>query len=54
MKKKGGQKIICVDFRDLNKACSKDEFSLSNVDYLVDVVVGYERFSFMDNYSGYN
>ena len=28
MKNKGGQTKICVDFRDLNKTCSKDEFPL--------------------------
>ena len=54
VKKKGGQKRICVDFRDLNKACPKDEFPLSNVDILVDVAIGHECFSFMDGYSGYN
>ena len=54
VKKKGRQIHICVDFRDLNRACPKDEFSLSNVDLLVDVAVGHERFSFMDGYNGYN
>ena len=43
-KKKGGQIRICVDFRDLNKACLKDEFPLSNVDILVDAVAGHEHF----------
>ncbi len=54
VKKKGGQIRICVDFRDLNKACPKDEFLLPNVNLLVDAAVGHERFSFMDGYSGYN
>ena len=54
MKKKDGQIRICVDFRDLNKACPKDEFPLPNVDILEDAVAGHERFSFMDGYSGYN
>ena len=44
VKKKGGQIRICVDFRDLNKTCPKDEFSLPNVDILVDAAAGYERF----------
>ena len=43
-----------MDFRDLNKAYPKDEFPLPNVDILVDVVAGNERFSFMDGYSRYN
>ncbi len=54
VKEKGRQIHICVDFRDLNRACPIDEFSLSNVDLLVGVVVGHERFSFMDGYNGYN
>ena len=28
VKKKDGHKRICVDFRDLNRACPKDEFPL--------------------------
>ena len=46
IKKKGGQIRICVDFRDLNKACLKDEFPLSNVNILVDAVAGHEHFFF--------
>ena len=45
---------VCIDFRDLNKACPKDEFSLPNVDILVDAAANHERFSFVDNYIGYN
>jgi len=54
VKKKNEHIRICVDFRDLNKACPKDEFPLPNVDILVDATAGHERFSFMDGYSGYN
>ena len=36
VKKKNGQIRCCVDFRNLNKACPKDEFSLPNIDLLVD------------------
>ena len=43
-----------MDFRDLNKACPKDEFLLPNVDILVDEAIGHELFSFMDGYYGYN
>ena len=43
-----------MDFRDLNKACPKNKFLLPNVDILVDVAARHERFSFMDDYSGYN
>lgn len=54
VKKKRGQIRICVDFRDLNRACLKDEFPLPNVDILVDAVAEHEHFSFMDGYNGYN
>ena len=54
VKKKNEHIRIFVDFRDLNKACPKDEFPLPNVDILVDAMAGHKRFSFMDGYSGYN
>uniref|UniRef100_A0A2N9HTC2 Reverse transcriptase domain-containing protein n=1 Tax=Fagus sylvatica TaxID=28930 RepID=A0A2N9HTC2_FAGSY len=49
-----GQIRCCVDFRDLNKACPKDEFPLPNMDLLIDSTAGHAMFSFMDGFSGYN
>lgn len=43
-----------MDFRDLNKACPKEEFPLPNMDMLIDNTAGYQMFSFMDGYSDYN
>jgi hypothetical protein len=54
MKKKNGQIRCCVDFRNLNKACPKDEFPLPNMDLLIDSAAGHAMFSFMDGFSGYN
>uniref|UniRef100_A0A2N9G772 Integrase catalytic domain-containing protein n=1 Tax=Fagus sylvatica TaxID=28930 RepID=A0A2N9G772_FAGSY len=54
MKKKNGQIRCCVDFRNLNKACPKDEFPLPNMDLLIDLAAGHAMFSFMDGFSGYN
>jgi hypothetical protein len=54
MKKKNGQIRCCVDFRNLNKACPKDEFSLPNMDLLIDSAAGHAMFSFMDGFSDYN
>uniref|UniRef100_A0A2N9GBA7 Integrase catalytic domain-containing protein n=1 Tax=Fagus sylvatica TaxID=28930 RepID=A0A2N9GBA7_FAGSY len=51
---KNSQIRYCVDFRNLNKACPKDEFSLSNMDLLIDSAAGHAMFSFMDGFSGYN
>ncbi|OMO94091.1 reverse transcriptase [Corchorus capsularis] len=54
VKKKNGSIRVCVDFRDLNKACPKDDFPLPNIDTLVDATAGHEMFSFMDGFNGYN
>ncbi|KAA3474869.1 RNA-directed DNA polymerase-like protein [Gossypium australe] len=52
--KKDGKVRMCVDYRDLNKASPKDNFSLPHIDTLVDNTTGYSLFSFMDGFSGYN
>jgi hypothetical protein len=54
VKKKNVQIRCCVDFRNLNKACLKDEFPLPNMDLLIDSATGHAMFSFMDGCSGYN
>ena len=53
-KKKNGQIRVCVDFRDLNRACPKDDFPLPNTELMVDATIGHEVLSFMDSSSGYN
>ena len=45
---------MCVDFTDLNKACPKDNYPLSQVDILVDSTAKHQLLSFMDAFSGYN
>ena len=45
---------LCVDFRDLNKTCNKDDFPLPHIDVLVDKMAGSALTSFMDGFSGYN
>ena len=45
---------VCVDFRDLNKADLKDEFSIPHIDLLVDSTVGHSMLSFMDGFFWYN
>ncbi|CAL8175199.1 unnamed protein product [Prunus armeniaca] len=54
MKKKTGVIRICTDYRDLNRACPKDEFPLPNMDILIDSTSGQGLLSFMDGFSGYN
>lgn len=45
---------ICTNFRDLNKACPKDDFPLPNIDMIIDLTVGNEMLSLMDAFSSYN
>ena len=52
--KKDGKVRMCVDFRDLNKASSKDDFPLPHIDVLVDNTAGHALLSFMDGFSRYN
>ena len=54
VKKKNGQIRCYVDFRNLNRVYPKNELPLSNMDLLIDSVVGSAMFSFMDGFSGYN
>jgi hypothetical protein len=52
--KKKGTICVCMDFRDLNKACPKDNFHTPFIDRILDECVGRKVFSFMDGFSGYN
>ncbi|KAL5800164.1 hypothetical protein ACOSQ4_033048 [Xanthoceras sorbifolium] len=54
VKKKNGKWRACIDFTDLNKACSKDSFPLPHIDMMVDATAGHELLSFMDAFSNYN
>ena len=54
VKKKNGQIRCCVDFRNLSKAYLKNEFSLPNMDLLIDSGAGSAMFSLMDGFSEYN
>ncbi|XP_049360652.1 uncharacterized protein LOC125825352 [Solanum verrucosum] len=51
---KNGQIRVCVDFKDLNNACPKDEFPFPIPELMIDAITGYEAMSFMDGSSGYN
>jgi hypothetical protein len=45
---------MCIDFTVLKKHCPKDYFPLPQIDQVIDFIVGCERLSFLDAYSGYN
>ena len=46
------RKLVCVDFRDLNKAYSKDYFPILHIDKLVDSTAGHSMLSFLDGFFG--
>jgi hypothetical protein len=52
--KKQGTIRVCVDYRDLNKACPKDNYPTPFIDQIIDNCAGSVIFSFMDGFSGYN
>ena len=45
---------LCVDFKDLNKACPKDPFPLPCIDQIIDATAGHHSLCFLDAYSGYH
>lgn len=52
--KPNGKWRICIDFTNLNKACSKDNFLLPHIDLIIDSTTGHRMLSFMNAYLGYN
>jgi hypothetical protein len=52
--KKQGTIHVCIDYRDINKDCPKDNFPTPFVDQIVDDCARSEIFSLMDGFSGYN
>ena len=45
---------MCVDFKDLNKACPKDPFPLPHIDQIINATAGHDSLCFLDAYSGYH
>ena len=54
VKKGNGKWRMCVDFMDINDACPKDCYPLTQIDTLIDATDGHEMLSFMDGFYGYN
>ena len=52
--KVNGKWCICIDFIDLNKAYSKDSYSLLRIDQLVDATSDHELLTFIDTFCSYN
>ncbi|KAD4586290.1 hypothetical protein E3N88_23891 [Mikania micrantha] len=45
---------VCIDYRKLNAATSKDHFPLPFIDQIIERLSGEKFFCFLDGYSGYN
>ncbi|MCO5563792.1 hypothetical protein L7F22_017440 [Adiantum nelumboides] len=51
--KKNGKWRVCVDYKPLNAATKRDHFPLPFQDEILNEVVGHERYTVCDGYSGY-
>jgi ribonuclease HI len=54
VRKKNEEIRLCVDFRNLNRSSLKDNYPLPKMDYVLERVVGANRMSMIDGFSGYN
>jgi hypothetical protein len=54
VRKKNGGIRLCIDFRNLNLACIKDNYPLPNMETLLQRVIGSKIMSMLDGFSGYN
>jgi len=52
--KKNGKLKIYINFRKLNVATKKDPYPLPFTDEVLNIIVGYEAYSFLDGYLGYH
>jgi hypothetical protein len=53
-KKELGKLRVCIDFRNLNRATSKDEYPMPRADTLINNASGNKIISFLDGNAGYN
>ncbi len=54
MPKKNGKLKICIDFKKLNAATKKDPYPLPFIDEVLNTIVGYEAYFFLDGYLRYH
>jgi hypothetical protein len=54
LKKNTGKIWVCIDFRNLNKATLKDEYSMPIANMLINNASRHRVISFLDGNAGYN
>ncbi|XP_071688809.1 uncharacterized protein [Rutidosis leptorrhynchoides] len=52
--KSNGTWRLCIDFKDINKACPKDNYPLPEIDWKVESLAGFWFKCFLDAYKGYH
>lgn len=54
VRKKNREIRLCIDFKNLNRVSLKDNYPLPKMDHILQRVVGLQRISTLDGFSGYN
>ncbi|GJY89671.1 hypothetical protein Tco_0504867, partial [Tanacetum coccineum] len=54
VKNPDGSWRMCIDFKDLNKACSKDLYPLPEIDWKIESLMGFKYKCFLDAYKRYH
>ncbi|GJS62277.1 reverse transcriptase domain-containing protein [Tanacetum coccineum] len=54
VKKVDGSWRMCINFKDLNKACPKDLYPLPEIDWNIESLMGFQYKCFLDAYKGYH
>ena len=54
VRKNNGEIRLCIDFRNLNRSSLKDNYPLHKIEQILQKVVGAQRISMVDGFSGYN
>ena len=52
--KKSSEIRLCVYFINLNRALDKDNYLVPPMEQIFQMVLGFELFSLLDRFSGYN
>jgi hypothetical protein len=54
VRNKNGEIRLCVDFRNLNRTSLNNNYPLPKIDHILEKVVGANKISMIDGFSGNN